>query len=308
MKVADEVGRLLRDGGGAVSVREHPGLERGLQRLAAAGRLRALLPGVYVRAEEFELLPVRIRAAALWAPEAVLTGPAAAWCTFWPKVAVPAVTLSTPAKRSPPRGFLVTRERIPGELVRWHGSCPVTGPALTALDLVATCGGAGIDRALLTRAASLAQMQEALTLTAGRRGNRERRALLHDSRDEPWSAAERYGHALLRAAGIRGWRANVAVRVEGQLYFLDIALLALRIAIEIDGYQTHRAENRKQFEQDRGKWSRLTAAGWRVLHFTWLQLTEEPDWVVAVIRRTMADAQVSGIDRNRGRRPPVRLR
>ena len=44
----------------------------------------------------------------------------------------------------------------------------------------------------------------------------------------------------------------------------------------------------EQFHRDRRKWSDLTAAGWRILHFTWHQLRHEQDWVVDTIRATLA--------------------
>jgi very-short-patch-repair endonuclease len=80
------------------------------------------------------------------------------------------------------------------------------------------------------------------------------------------------------------------VWLDGLLYYVDIAFKALRIAVEIDGYEVHRAENRDQFEHDRRKWSALTAAGWRVLHFTGRHLRDQPEWVIATIRRTVAEA------------------
>lgn len=246
-----------------------------------------MLPGVFVRAEESRVPEIRIRAAGLWAPEAVVTGAAAARCTFWPEKEVTLITLSTPNKRVSPPGYRLVRERLPRELVRWQSWVWLTTPGLTALDLVPAYGGAGIDRALLTRAATLADMHEALALTPGRNGNGQRRALLHDSRDEPWSEAERLAHAVLRASGLKGWDPNLEVWLDGQKYFVDIAFARLKIAIEIDRYEIHRAENREQFEHDRRKGSALTAAGWRVLRFTRRQLRDQPEWVIAMICRTV---------------------
>lgn len=105
----------------------------------------------------------------------------------------------------------MTRESIVPSLVRQVAGCRVTVPALTALDLALDVGGQAIDRVLRLRRASLDDMAEALRLTNGRSGNAERRQLLLDSRDEPWSEAEREGHRLLRSAGIVGWRGNLPV-------------------------------------------------------------------------------------------------
>jgi very-short-patch-repair endonuclease len=281
-----EIAEAIERGGGVITVRDHPHLERLLQRTAAAGELVAVLPGVYVWRERATDLDVRIRAAARWCPDGVLTGPAAARLAFWPEVRFAEVTLSTSRKRAGRPGFRVTREALPPELVVQVGGLRCTRAALTALDLVDTHGGAGIDRALLTRACTLADLHEALALTPSRRGNRARREMLHDSRDEPWSEAERLAHALLRAAGITGWKANLAVRCGERRYYLDVGFAACRVAVEIDGYEVH--SRRPQFHRDRQKWSDLTAAGWRVLHFTYDQLRDEPAWVIDTLRSALA--------------------
>jgi hypothetical protein len=104
-------------------------------------------------------------------------------------------------KRQP--GFAFSRRRIPEELIARRDGMRYTVPALTAIDLATFACTDAIDIALRVRAATLANMYEALRLTPHRAGNRERLKLLIDSRGEPWSAAERLGHRLLRTAGSR---------------------------------------------------------------------------------------------------------
>ena len=119
-------------------------------------------------------------------------------------------------------------------------------------------------------------------MTAGRRGNTERRRLLLESRDEPWSAAERRFHRLLREGGITGWKANVGVEIDGHRYYLDVAFARARVAIEIDG-RLHQLD-RNLFESDRVRQNRLVLHGWRVLRFTWAMLIDRPEEVLAVVR------------------------
>lgn len=271
---------------GAVAVRDHPQLARSLQRGAQDGVLRMLLPGVYVAHDRGADLDIRIQAAARWIPYAVLVGPAAARLTFWPDVRFATVTLAASRGRRSPAGFCVVGDPLDPQLVVEREGLRMTRAALTALDLVAGHGGAGIDEALRTRACSLADMHEALRLTPGRRGNGARRAMLHDSRDEPWSEAERLAHMLLRQARIRGWHPNYPVSIAGRRYYLDIAFPAQRVVIEIDGYQTHGKP--AQFHRDRRKWSDLTAAGWRIVHLTWDQLVGDPQWVIDTIQAALA--------------------
>jgi very-short-patch-repair endonuclease len=216
----------------------------------------------------------------------VLVGPAAAWVSFWPRVAMTDVTVATPKERRPRAGgFSWVTRTIPPELVEQRRGLRYTTPALTALDLCSTVGGDGIDTALRMRAATLAGMHEALALTGGRNGNQERRRLLLDSRDEPWSAAERLLHRLLRQAGITGWRANMAVPTLGSVYYLDVAFDRQKVAIEVDG-RLHE-DDRTVFESDRWRQNQLVLQGWTVLRFTWLMLTQHPELVLQTIQRAL---------------------
>jgi len=65
---------------------------------------------------------------------------------------------------------------------------------------------------------------------------------------------------------------------------VDLALVALRIAVEYDG-AWH--AGRDQFSRDRARLNRLTAAGWLVLHLTAADL-RRPEEVVARLRALVA--------------------
>ena len=176
---------------------------------------------------------------------------------------------------------------IPPELVTERPGLRHTSVALTALDLCAAHGGDAIDHALRRRRTALHHLHRAMELTADRVGNRVRRELLLDSRDEPWSAAERRLHQLLRAAGILGWKANQPVLVEGANYYPDARFFGrTRLLIEIDGREFHSEPD--VFESDRWRQNLLILDGWCILRFTRQMLVERPDEVVATIRRAMA--------------------
>ncbi|WP_375424861.1 endonuclease domain-containing protein [uncultured Friedmanniella sp.] len=128
-------------------------------------------------------------------------------------------------------------------------------------------------------------MWQAFELTPERPGNQLRRELLVDSRDEPWSAAERRGHRLLRAAGIDGWESNHPVVIDGHLYRLDIGFPKLRLVIEIDG-RLHE-DDPEIFENDRRRQNAVVLDGWTVLRFTWRMLEDEPDACVAAVLRAI---------------------
>ena len=130
-------------------------------------------------------------------------------------------------------------------------------------------------------------MYEALRLTAYRRGNAERLRLLIDSRNEPWSAAERRSHRLFAEARITGWEGNWPIVVEGgSLYYIDIGFQLLKLAVEIDG-RLHETDE-DLFESDRWRQNALVADGWTVLRFTWRMIRDHPEVFVAAICQAIA--------------------
>lgn len=276
-----EVGRLLAEGGGVLRRRDHPALGGSIDRLLRDGRLLAVLPGVYVDAVRAGELSVRLRALQAWRPDAVVTGAAAAKLTFWPDLTVDTVTVAVPRLDCRPRGYRIEKRRVPADLVLESAGLRLTAPALTALDLCPSHGGDAIDAVLRSRRATLADLRQALDDSAGRRGQAVSRRLLLDSRDEPWSEAERKAHRLLRAAGIEGWRTNLRVVVRGACYYLDIAFPEQRLVLEIDGRAFH--SDGGAFEHDRARQNDLVLAGWTVLRFTWAMLEEHPDAFVAAV-------------------------
>ncbi|MDT5234709.1 MAG: hypothetical protein QOF47_696, partial [Mycobacterium sp.] len=93
--------------------------------------------------------------------------------------------------------------------------------------------------------------------------------------------AERLLIRLLRASKISGWRANYPVCG----YVVDVAFPQQKVAIEIDGWAFH--HDRAAFQHDRTRQNRISLNGWKVLRFTWLDLTEHPQRVIAEIRRAI---------------------
>jgi very-short-patch-repair endonuclease len=127
---------------------------------------------------------------------------------------------------------------------------------------------------------------------AGRRGmagTPQLRRLLHVSATGSISPAEDVVHGLMRAAGLRGWRANVPVMVNGRVIaIVDVLFEAARLVLEIDGWATH--SSREAFQRDRVRQNDLVLAGFTVLRFTWQQLTREPEAVIRAIRAALARA------------------
>ena len=255
--------------------------QRTLQSALAAGLVERLLPGVYARSDAAHDLEVRASAVTLWQPDAVITGRAAAHFTFWPTLQVARIDVARQAH--PPRspGYRFEQRAVDPAHVVERSSLRLTVPALTAIDLVDELGGDGIDTCLRSRAARLEDLWVAFAAHPSRPGNSARRQMLLDSRDQPWSAAERLAHRLLHDSRITGWTANYRVLVSGARYFIDIAFPAVRLAVEVDG-RLHE-DDPSIFETDRYRQNQLVGAGWTVLRFTYAMLVARPDYVIATI-------------------------
>lgn len=284
-RLQDEVREIVAREG-VVLRRDHPELRGAIERLVRTGELVAVLPGVCSTEDAAERHDVRVLALALRDADAVLVRRTAARLTFWPGLRSEVVEAALRAPRAAAAGYRFERRTVPPELVLARGRLQMSVPALTALDLVHEVGGDGIDQALRTRSATLAGLRRALELSPHRPGNTDRRALVLDSRDEPWSAAERVCHRLLRDAGITGWQANRPVVVEGSLYYLDVAFRAIRLALEVDG-RLHE-DDPDVFENDRWRQNALVLQGWTVLRFTWAMLRDHPDVVLHDVREAIA--------------------
>lgn len=65
-------------------------------------------------------------------------------------------------------------------------------------------------------------------------------------------------------------------------YEVDFLWPQARLAVETDGYEGH--SGRASFEYDRRRAAKLAAARYEVMRFTWRQVVEHPDEVIAALR------------------------
>jgi Protein of unknown function (DUF559)/Transcriptional regulator, AbiEi antitoxin len=69
-------------------------------------------------------------------------------------------------------------------------------------------------------------------------------------------------------------------------YTVDFLWPAQRVIVEVDGWHTHGTQT--AFEDDRARDAWLTAQGYRVVRFTWRQVTREGPWVAKVVLGLLA--------------------
>jgi very-short-patch-repair endonuclease len=70
---------------------------------------------------------------------------------------------------------------------------------------------------------------------------------------------------------------------------VDFLFVAERLVVEADGYAFH--ADRRAYREDRRRGNALQSAGYRVLRFTWEDVVNAPDRVVATVRRALAHCQ-----------------
>ena len=68
-------------------------------------------------------------------------------------------------------------------------------------------------------------------------------------------------------------------------YDVDFLWPDRRLAIEVDGWDSHRT--RSAFEEDRARDLKLKLLGYEVVRFTWRQLTDRPKEVAAALRELL---------------------
>ncbi len=155
-------------------------------------------------------------------------------------------------------------------------------PAFAALETACalTDGSAFLDRAL-QRKLAFPDLLDAHLRNTGRPGFAAANAMIVAAADRADSAAERLLMRLLHGAGITGW---VTGHPFGP-YALDLAFPVRRVAVEVDGWAWH--VDAERFQTDRRKGNALTAAGWTLLRFTWHDLHNRPEQVIAQIRAVL---------------------
>ena len=117
-----------------------------------------------------------------------------------------------------------------------------------------------------------------------RPGSRALRALLarhHPGTTATRSELEERFLALCRKYGFPQPEVNVGLLD----YVVDFLWRGPRLVVEVDGAATH--ANLRAFEADRDRDGRLAVAGYRVIRFTWRDVTKRPAVVVDRMRRLL---------------------
>ncbi|WP_203566808.1 hypothetical protein [Aestuariimicrobium ganziense] len=270
---------------GVCAVSEHPQWSRRLAELADDKVLVRLLPGIYAVAANARETRIRCAALMLWDPDAVVTGLAAAALTFWPKARVAEVEFHSRRKKRSYPGFRLHRSQVPPDQVSEVQGLRLVSSAWAAVHRAAVDDGVAIDEYLRASFGKVAHVAQALVDFGRRVGNPMRRAVVTDSRSNPWSPRERRLHGLLRRAGIVDWVANLKVIADGTTHFLDIAFRDCMVAFEYHGVE-HHLSSASDVINDHQRTARLAAEGWTIVPLT-TEALDDVERLIDLVRRTL---------------------
>ena len=176
----------------------------------------------------------------------------------------------------------------------------VTDPLRTVLDVAGVVpphvADLVVDRGIGQRLFTVEGLVAVLD-RSGRRGRpgsgRLRRVLAErgvSAQGRPPSVLESRMARLLRRFGIADPIAEY-VPFPGAPYRLDFAWPEIKVAVEVDGYETHASYERWRGGLARQRW--CEEQGWLVLHFSWQEVTDHPEMVAAEILRVLAGRRLN---------------
>jgi hypothetical protein len=284
-----------------VSHLDELGVSRQLRRtLVASGQMVPVHRGVYRHAAHPESRRQRVLAAVLAAGDGAVASHATA-AELWRFEGVVAadrieLSLAPPGQRRPPAGATVHRPAALGAAdLDTVGPIPVTSPARTLCDLAARLSERQLESALdhacrrgLIWVPHLRWRLDDLQIR-GRRGVPRVRALVE--RADRWGTGESWleteGLRRIAEAGLPLPRCQVTLaRPGGGRARVDLLWDEACLVAELAGHETHATRRARQADAER--MAALELAGWRVLTFTYEDVAERPDYVVATIAAHLA--------------------
>lgn len=181
---------------------------------------------------------------------------------------------------------------LPDEMTVRRG-IPVTTASRTLLDLAETVHAEALERAVreaeVLRLPLRPSLGELLVRHPRRRGACALRACLRRLELLPVGRTrsrleDRFLDFVVRFDLPRP-QTNVLLDLDDGTIEADCFWRERRLIVELDGHEAH--GTRAAFESDRGRDRRLQAAGWTVVRITWRQLHDEPEALLADLRRLL---------------------
>ncbi len=264
-----------------------------IDRAVGSGRWKAIHRGIYV----VDPAADPMRAAAFGH---TLRAPGRTWAShrtavwLWDlETSVPLrPEISTTANLRGGRANVRRLSDMPGHHTTTRNRIPLTSPSRTTIDLAAVTTPARLEAVVVEvtrkRLATIGELRDCADEMGGRcRGRRDLLRLL-DSWDPavaPESVLESRLTRLLRRGRLPLPETQFHVDVGEQVARLDFAYPREMVAIEADGYRWHGDPAR--WRADLARRNELSRLGWKVLHFTWNDVTARPSKVLATVRAAL---------------------
>jgi very-short-patch-repair endonuclease len=199
------------------------------------------------------------------------------------------IEVTVPRGGHPVRGILVHQSRAlhPADFTVEDG-IPVTTVARTLLDLAAILNAndleVAIDRAESLGLFDLTAVVQTLERARGRKGARRLRAAVAAYRPSTQkSKLERRFRALLEETrDLASPVFNALLEGEAGTHEVDAFWQELALAVQVDGFEFHRT--RRDRERDAASDADLELAGYRVMRFTWDDVTVHGDRTLRRLR------------------------
>jgi very-short-patch-repair endonuclease len=172
-----------------------------------------------------------------------------------------------------------------------HSRIPVTTPDRTILDLAAVLPRRQLERAVdeahRLRLCAEDDLESIATAHSGRAGAGALSTLLREHHAGSTATRNDFEERFL-ALCRRYCLPQPEVNVPLLDYIVDFIWPEVRLIVEVDGRATH--GTRRAFQEDRDRDGRLAVAGYRVLRFTWWDVTRRPAVVADRVRRLLSAA------------------
>jgi very-short-patch-repair endonuclease len=202
-----------------------------------------------------------------------------------------AIELSVPAARRPrpTRGRVHRVADLEEVDLARRGHFALTTAERTLVDIAARATteqlGSMVDQAARDGLLTAASVSATLDRLRGRVGVPRLEAALGlpTARQQTDSWLERQLLRVLAGAGLPTPRTQVVLdKRGGGVARVDACYDTERLVIEVDGHRTH--STRRQRQADAEREAHLVAQGWRVVRFTYEDVTGRADYVVATVR------------------------
>ena len=247
------------------------------------GRLHRVHPGVYAVGHPGLGMEGKLAAALFYAGKgaALCNLTAASWMAVWRGMPEQIHVCVRGRKRSLDTVQVHQEKKFKRV---WHNGLPVTQPAQTLLDIADEVGFRELRRAVSeAEYLKLVTLEEVeAVLGRGKPGSTKLRAALESHRPQlakTKSVLEEKFVLLCEDHSLTPPDVNVGV--EG--FEVDAVWRDRKVVVELDGLAAHGTAAR--IERDRRRDLALRAAGYTVIRYTWKQITETPELVVADLRR-----------------------